>query len=45
MRGRLSSDSGEAAMEGPLGEDVRDLCNAGVALESAGLCEKAYSFQ
>ncbi len=30
-----SSDSGEAAREGPLGEDVRDLCKAEVDLEAA----------
>ena len=32
---RLSSESGDAARDGPLGEDVRDRFKAGVDLEAA----------
>lgn len=36
MRGRLSSESGEAAREGPFGEVVReDRYRAGINLEAA----------
>lgn len=39
-----SSESGEAASDGPLGEDVRDRCNAGVDLEAAFARALARSF-
>ena len=35
MRGEGSSESGEAATDGPLGEDVRDRCTAEVDREAA----------
>ena len=41
IRGRLSSESGEAAREGPFGEDVRDRCKADVDLEAAAAVASA----
>lgn len=35
MRGAASSESGEAARDGPLGEDVRERWRAGVDFEAA----------
>jgi len=32
---RLSSESGEAARDGPVGDDVRDRCKAGDDLDAA----------
>ena len=44
MSGEASSDSGEAAIDGPLGEEVRDRCIAGVDFEAAFASALALSF-
>lgn len=43
MRGDASSESGEAATEGPLGEDVRDRCNAGVERDAIAAFASAFA--
>lgn len=41
MRGAASSESGDAARDGPLGEDVRERCRAEVDLEAAAAVASA----
>lgn len=43
MRGALSSESGEAANDGPFGDEVRDRCKAGVDLDAAAAFARAFA--